>query len=1151
MINPPLPPDEEQRLQALRQQARVFENIYDSVIFTDLTGRIIDCNPATEKMFGYTREELIGQPPRIWHSPEEATELTAKMLDGVRQNGRWSGEINFIRKDGAKGVCEVVVVPVYDEGGRHVVTVGVSHDITRQKREEQELKQRAAQLALINDIGSQIAAVLQLDEVLNQAAQLVQQTFGYHHVALFLVDEDVVRLKAIAGSYRAYFPPNHCQKLSQGIIGWVATHGRKMVANDVSVEPRYISLIADRTTTQAELCLPIKVADQTVGVLDIQSPRLNTFSDNDIMAMETLTNQIAVAIENARLYQTVQQSTSALQAIFRALPDLFLRLDAQGLILDCQAGPAFELHLPAAALVKHHLHEVFPPDIAQQIKQAVTHALETISLVTTEYSLPLPQGEQNFEARLLPISNHQVIAIVRDITKRKQAEETLRESEERFRSLFEHMLEGYAYCKMLFGHDEPQDFIYIAVNNAFEVLTGLKNVVGKKVSEVIPGIQESSPELFETYGRVALTGNPERFETYLESLGIWFSIAVYSPRREYFIAVFDNITERKRTELLERDRNQVLEMVSQNKPLKVILAALIQLVERQYPELLGSILLLQDGYVYHGAAPSLPESFTRMVDGLTLSSILKTSAMTAYKGETLIVTNIAAKSDQAGFRQLALKHDLQAYWLAPIFSSDGALLGLFISYYRQPIRPTPEERQLVKMASRLAAMAVEHHQLTEQLAYQAQHDALTGLPNRPFLEDHLQQVIAHARRNGHLVGLIYVDLDHFKLVNDTLGHAAGDALLRQMAQRLQDCIREEDIVARIGGDEFLVVLNELKEPQQVVPVAERILETLKQAVVVSGQELFITTSLGISFYPFDGGHSEELLRKADQALYLSKQQGKNTYQFYTSAINPVAREQLKLKYQLQGAAERGELLLYYQPQFKVSGGELVGLEALLRWNHPELGLIPPAKFIPLAEESGLIVPLGAWVLAEACRQNRAWQQAGYPKLRVAVNVSVLQFARTDFVEMVVQALAEAGLEPRWLQLELTESFLMRNPQEAASKLAQLRTLGVVIAIDDFGTGYSSLTYLRQLPIDTLKIAQPFVREIGVNLHNTPSDEAIITAITNLAHDLGMCVVAEGVETEQQLEFLHRVGCDEMQGFLFSRPLPPPQVEELLRSTLVD
>ncbi|MBI1879990.1 MAG: EAL domain-containing protein [Chloroflexi bacterium] len=449
------------------------------------------------------------------------------------------------------------------------------------------------------------------------------------------------------------------------------------------------------------------------------------------------------------------------------------------------------------------------------------------------------------------------------------------------------------------------------------------------------------------------------------------------------------------------------------------------------------------------------------------------------------------------------------------------------------------------MASRMAAIAIEHHQLADQLAHQAQHDALTGLPNRPLFEDRLQQAIAHARRNRCLVGLLYIDLDRFKQVNDSLGHAAGDVLLRQVTERLRSYLREEDTLARIGGDEFTIVLTELQGPQAAATIARRILEILTSPFTIRGQELIVTTSIGISLYPTDGNEADELLHKADNALYRCKQEGKNSYRFYTSEIGELVHEQLLLRYQLRDGLEGGEFLLYYQPQLKVSDGRLVGLEALLRWNHPELGLVSPAKFIPIAEENGLIVPIGAWVLREAGRQNRAWQQAGYPALRIAVNVSPLQFAQSNFVETVIETLAQTGLESKWLQLELTESLLMQDPQEVAAKLARLRALGVVIAIDDFGTGYSSLSYLRQLPIDTLKIAQPFVHEIGINFQDTHSDEAIIIAIINLAHNLGMHVVAEGVETEQQLEFLRRVGCDEMQGFLFSHPLPAHEFEKLL------
>ncbi|MCZ7572023.1 MAG: EAL domain-containing protein [Ardenticatenaceae bacterium] len=465
-------------------------------------------------------------------------------------------------------------------------------------------------------------------------------------------------------------------------------------------------------------------------------------------------------------------------------------------------------------------------------------------------------------------------------------------------------------------------------------------------------------------------------------------------------------------------------------------------------------------------------------------------------------------------------------------------------YFREPREPDGDERTLLEMAGYLAAIAIEQRQLTDRLAYQAQHDSLTGLPNRVLFEDRLQQAIAQAARRAELLALLFVDLDRFKLINDTLGHAVGDSLLQQVAWRLERRVRRTDTIARMGGDEFTLVATELKDPQGAARVAEKLLDALKTPFEVEGHELFVTGSIGISLFPDDGQDVTELLRKADSAMYRAKEQGKNEYQFYSTEVDTATLERLKLERQLYQAVERGELTLYYQPQFDLRIGQVVGLEALLRWHRLGFGMISPATFIPMAEESGLIISIGTWALREACQQSKVWQRDGHPAVKVAVNVSALQFTRPDFVEVTARALEQSGLEPHLLELELTESMLMYNTQDTALKLARLQTLGVRIAIDDFGTGYSSLAYLQHLPIDTLEIDRSFVRYIRASAENTPDKAVIVRAITTLAHSLQMRVVAEGVETRAQLQFLRQIGCHGVQGFLLSPALPPAEVQTL-------
>ncbi|THF67728.1 EAL domain-containing protein [Deinococcus sp. Arct2-2] len=439
-------------------------------------------------------------------------------------------------------------------------------------------------------------------------------------------------------------------------------------------------------------------------------------------------------------------------------------------------------------------------------------------------------------------------------------------------------------------------------------------------------------------------------------------------------------------------------------------------------------------------------------------------------------------------------------------------------------------------------------QATEVLAYQAHHDALTGLPNRSLFLDRLEQALAAARREGGALAVAFVDLDRFKMVNDTLGHAAGDELLQAVAQRLRGCLREVDTVSRMGGDEFLLLLPGVGSVGEASQVARKVILALAPAFKVVGHNVFVTASLGLSLYPLDAVDAQHLLSHADEAMYQAKEAGKNAFQVFSTEQPSDLYERFELEGELRQAVQRSELKLYYQPLIETQSGKVRGMEALLRWHHPRLGWLSPATFIPIAEESGLIVsPVGEWVLTEACRQNVAWQRAGLPPVRVSVNVSALQFSREDFVETVAAALASSGLEGHWLELELTETLVMRRVSDSARQLARLRELGVSIAIDDFGTGHSSLAYLRQLPIDTLKIDRSFVS----GLDDSPSGgtRPLIQAMIAMGHALGLTVVAEGVETEAQLQWLSQQGCDLTQGFLLARPQAPEHLEEFLRSTI--
>ena len=482
------------------------------------------------------------------------------------------------------------------------------------------------------------------------------------------------------------------------------------------------------------------------------------------------------------------------------------------------------------------------------------------------------------------------------------------------------------------------------------------------------------------------------------------------------------------------------------------------------------------------------------------------------------------------------------------------LSGVIALGERFDLVPSEEDREQMRRLADQAAVALANARMLDQVRELAYYDSLTGLPNRLSYKERLAYALEQASRNQRLVAAFFIDLDHFSRINDTLGHEVGDQLLRHVASRLRSCCREREDevgpaiasltpeVARLGGDEFTIIMAGLQDAQDAAKLARRILSSFAHPVRVGSHEIFINASIGIAIYPFDGEDIDTLLMHADTAMYKAKEQGGSSYQTYSKSMTTTALQRLTLENDLRRALDRNEFEIHYQPIVDAYTSTVVGAEALLRWRHPELGLLLPSEFIPIAEENGLIVPMGEWILENACRQNRAWQDAGLPRIRVSVNLSSRQLKRS-LIETVARALQVSGLEPRYLSLELTESVLVNHHKEGTDALHALRAMGLHLAVDDFGTGYSSFSYLKHFPLDTLKIDRSFIREIAVQ----PDDAAITTAIIAMGHALGLRVIAEGVETEAHLTLLQKQGCDEIQGYLVGRPVPADRfVEHLAR-----
>jgi diguanylate cyclase (GGDEF)-like protein/PAS domain S-box-containing protein len=429
----------------------------------------------------------------------------------------------------------------------------------------------------------------------------------------------------------------------------------------------------------------------------------------------------------------------------------------------------------------------------------------------------------------------------------------------------------------------------------------------------------------------------------------------------------------------------------------------------------------------------------------------------------------------------------------------------------------------------------------ESIYFNAHHDVLTSLPNRLLFNKQLGNSIIHAQNSGCMLAVLFLDLDRFKNINDTFGHSTGDQLLRLVAKRLMKCMKEGDIVSRLGGDEFIILLSNFNHIDDIIPVITMILGSFTTPFIVEGHELFTTSSIGISVFPHDGDNVENLIKNADVAMYRAKEQGKNNYQFYSPDMNASGPDRFLLENGLRKALAREEFILIYQPKVDILTGKIVGMEALLRWEHPKYGLVSPNQFIPLLEETGLIIPVGEWVLLTACRQTKKWQKEGLTSLRVGVNLSMRQFQDENLVGIIDKVLKETSLDPRYLELEITESIAMYKVNNVIMKLTELKNRGIAISIDDFGTGYSSLNYLNRFPVDTLKIDQSFIADITKESGN----KGIIKAIITMSHSLNLNVIAEGVENELQLAFLREHGCDEIQGYLFSKPLTVDKFEELL------
>jgi diguanylate cyclase (GGDEF)-like protein/PAS domain S-box-containing protein len=679
-----------------------------------------------------------------------------------------------------------------------------------------------------------------------------------------------------------------------------------------------------------------------------------------------------------------------------------------------------------------------------------------------------------------------------------------------------------------------------------------EDIIGKTDFDLYP--HEAAQQFFEIEQRIIQSGQPtvDMDECIFDASGDrrWLSttkVPLLDDRNEAagLLGISRDITDRKQADVLRIGQAQILEMIAMSAPLDGVLDCLMRLVESQLTGILASVLLLDDKGIHlrHGAAPSLAEAYAKAIDGVRIGPKVGSCGTAAHRRGAVIVVDIAADPLWEDYRELAAEHGYRSCWSTPIFSHQGVVLGTFAMYSRTVRQPTEAETRLIEVTTRIAGIAIERKHAEDRIHFMANHDALTGLPNRTLLKDRLAQAVLYAQRYDRWATVVFIDLDNFKVINDSLGHNAGDELLKVIADRMVRCVRATDTVVRLGGDEFVILLFD--QPKSVGPISatlQKIRAAIAEPICLDGRNLQVMSSIGIANYPKDGIDADTLIANADAAMYRAKQIGRDNFQFYTSELNTKVHEKLVLQEELRNAIARSEFLLLYQPQVDLRTGRVFAVEALIRWRHPTLGIVSPDKFIPMAEESGLIVTIGDWVLHEACRQNKAWQDMGMPHITMSVNVSARQFGDKDLVGRVAHSLEKSGLEAQYLELELTESLIMQDIEAAIATMKKLQTRGVHLSIDDFGTGYSSLAALKSFPVTRLKIDKSFITDLATN----ENDRAVATAVISLGQKLNLRVIAEGVETEDQMAFLRENNCDEMQGYHFSRPVSATDIENLFR-----
>jgi len=1165
--------------QAGTHYGTIFQHAAVGILQTTTDGRIRDANPQVCRILGYSREELRTLTTRELTFPDDRDKhdhLRLSLLAG--EVDHFAAEKRYVRKDGAPIWINRTVTVARDAANEPEYLIQVMEDISERKRGEALFERMRRAREVMAACNRALAHASHESELLTQMCTIAVEIGGYRQAWIGLVtgeEKAPVQVAAHAGYEPGTRPMSSAEVWSAeghylGKMAEVVASGEPGLERDILGDPRYASL---RPRARAfgwgsSLTVALRCAGQIYGAFEFNAREADAFDADEIGMLTELAADIAFGISALRTrlaHEQAQTQAHASEQRFRAAFDqaavgiVYTSLDGRFLQVNrkfCDmlgyvepeliGRPATDIHHPEDRDKGSQYRPLMWRGELDNFTEEKRYLRKDGSVLWSRRTVSLARdagGAPMYFIRVIEDITEQVLANQRRDMEHEVAA-VLTESptlEAAMPQLLRIVCEGQGWaCGLYWWWDGPAELLRCA--EAWHI-GGTQ--VEQFVAASMAGVNEAPAWVGNAPGTI--TGGLVR-SVWTSGAPVWIADAATRPgfRRGSFAAQADLHCAFGFPILAGERPLGVMEFFSRDiKEPDEALLRVVQAMGRQ----IGQFIQRKEA---ERALRLSEERYRDMFESNPLPMWVRDDATRA-----ILTVNQAAVDHYGYSREEFLGMNVRDLWdrsETETYEQDGRSHpedGTMVLKRRHAtkggrlidVEATARSFELDgrKVWLTLLNDVTERLRAEEKLRQLAHFDTLTGLPNRVLFYDRLRQALAQAKRNGWITGVMFMDVDRFKNINDTLGHDVGDQLLRQVSQRLAGSVRAADTVGRLGGDEFAIVLSNLTNPDDASVVAEKIMAHFNQPFRLDGSEIFVTTSIGITLYPKDGSEQDVLIKNADAAMYRAKESGRNTYQYYTPEMSARARALLMLEGALRRALERDEFLLHFQPKAAVKSGEIVGVEALLRWRHPERGLVSPVEFIPVLEETGLIVQASEWVLNAVCAQLAAWCRAGVRQVPVAVNLSARQFLARDLGATIKRILEHHGVAPSLLELEITESSLMVNPVEATRTLEYLKSLGVGLSIDDFGTGYSSLGYLKRFPLDALKIDRSFVRDI-----TTDANDATITlAVISMAHSLGLKVIAEGVESPEQFAFLAEHGCDQIQGYLLAKPLPADECARTL------